>query len=500
MAPDLLSRGNELVKLERLQEALEFYNKSIELNQNLANSYNGRGVALAKLGQISDARDSFEAAIALNSEYARALYNSGMAHSSLGLYQEATYRYGRAIALDPQFADAYNNRGISLVELGRIDEALTSYNEAIRLKPDYAEAHNNRGTALTRLNRTQQSLDSLEKAVALRPDYADAHMNRALQLLRVGRLLDGWEAYEWRTRQAEHITRTYPAPLLSTAKGLTGKKVFLHWEQGLGDTIQFCRYAKLIQALGAHVTLSVQSPLVRLLRQLEPGVEIIGADRQPVSFDLHSPLLGLPKVFRTTLETIPRQQSYLQADPSLAASWRERLGPQRRPRIGLVWSGSPGFKNDHNRSLRFNLLAPLLELDVDWISLQKELRPEDTVALTRLGKPAFYGDQLTDFADTAALTDQLDLVISVDTSVAHLAAAMGKPTWILLPFSPDWRWLLDRPDSPWYPSARLFRQPAIGDWGSVVEAVKAALSTEMGAAAPCDLGRQCRCIPDRAHP
>jgi hypothetical protein len=252
---------------------------------------------------------------------------------------------------------------------------------------------------------------------------------------------------------------------------MEGKTLFIHWEQGLGDTIQFCRYASLLKARGADVIMSVQEPLVRLIGQMDPSVRIVGSSVEPMAFDYHCPMMSLPLALATTLETIPARPSYLAASQQSRSKWAERLPAGTRPRVGLVWRGSTTHPNDRNRSIDLGTLLPLLRDDVAWISLQQELTPDDAAMLRRDGRIAFFGDELADFDDTAGLAERLDLVISVDTAVAHLAGATGKPVWILLAFNSEWRWQSDRTDSPWYPSARLFRQRGIGTWSDVIRHV-----------------------------
>ena len=256
--------------------------------------------------------------------------------------------------------------------------------------------------------------------------------------------------------------------------------LFLWWEQGFGDTIQFCRYAKLVEARGAKVIMSVQMPLRGLLKQISPTIQIINPHELPTDFDYHCPMLSLPLAFQTTLETIPAQQQYLKADEELQFAWSARLPPKTNSRIGLVWSGRTDSKSDYNRSMQLQQFLPILSADADWICLQKEIKEKDLGVLRQDGRIAYFGDDLRDFSDTAALLDQMDLVITIDTSVAHLAGAMGKPVWILLRYNSDWRWLLDRDDSPWYPSARLFRQQQIGDWAGVIDRVGSELRSVIG--------------------
>jgi Glycosyltransferase family 9 (heptosyltransferase) len=240
----------------------------------------------------------------------------------------------------------------------------------------------------------------------------------------------------------------------------------------LGDTIQFCRYVPLVAARGARVILEVQRPLHEIMTNLAGATQVISKGDTLPDFDFHCPLLSLPLAFETRLETIPSTTAYLRAPDQTLNNWQARLGPKARPRIGLVWSGRPAHKNDQNRSISLRSLLPLLDIEATFVSLQKDVRSDDAAVLKKRIDVLHSGDALKDFSDTAALILQLDLVISVDTSVAHLAGALGEPVWILLPYNPDWRWLLDRDDSPWYPSARLFRQQQIGNWAGVIDQVK----------------------------
>ena len=466
------NRGNALRDLRRHEEALASYNTAIALKPDFAEAHNNRGNALSNIKRPEEALASYDKAIALKSDFAEAYSNRGMALEDLQRPEEALASYDKAIALKPDFALGYFNRGVALQELNRPEEALASYDEAIALKPDYAEAYSNRGVALGKLKRYADALASYDKAIALKPDFAEAYWNQSLCLLLLGRFEQGWRLYEWRKRRDEPVAaRSFPQPLWLGQQDIAGKTLLLWWEQGFGDTIQFCRYGKLAEARGAKVIMSVQQSLLKLLKQISPTIEIINADEVPSDFDYHCPLLSLPLAFATTLATIPTQRQYLKADEELRLAWAARLPPTTKPRIGLVWSGTTIHKNDHNRTIDLQQFLPILRADADWICLQNEVRDKDLAVLRQFGRIAFFGDELRDFSDTAALLDLMDLVVTVDTSVAHLAGAMGKPVWILLPYNPDWRWLLDRDDSPWYPSARLLRQPQLGNWAAVIDRV-----------------------------
>ncbi len=468
------NRGNALRKLGRLDEAIAGYDRAIAINPDFVDAHNNRGVALADLKRHAEAIASFNRALAPNPGYADAHRNRAYALHAWKRLDEGLASIDRAIALASDSAESFNIRGNILEDLGRCEEALASYERTILLKPDYAEAHYNRGVVLRALRRFDEAVAAYDAAIGLVPDYADALWNKGLILLAAGRFAEGWPLYEARKKKEDPVARwSYPQPSWTGAEDLAGKTVFLRWEQGFGDVIQFCRYAGMVAARGARVTMSVPDPLTRLLTRLDPRIEIMGGDRKPLAFDYYCALVSLPLAFGTTLETIPSAPAYLTADPKLKAHWAGRLSSAdsrttSKPRIGLAWSGRTTHPNDRNRSLELSRLEPLLEFDAEWICLQNELRDADAASLERLGRVAYFGKELKDFADTAALIEQLDLVISIDTSVAHLAGALGKPVWILLPYIADWRWLNDRSDSPWYPSARLFRQPGIGDWPSVI--------------------------------
>jgi tetratricopeptide (TPR) repeat protein len=466
--------GNALMDLRRPEEALASYDKAIALRPDFAEAYVNRGNALRTLKRHTEALASYDKAIALKPDYAKAYNNHGNILRDLNRPTEALASYDKAIALKPDYVEAYSNRGAALRDLKRPIDALASCDKAIALRPNYARAHNNRGAALMDLKRPKEALASYDKAIALKPDYAKAHLNQGLCLLLMGRLEQGFRQYEWRKKKSEPIgVRHYPQPAWLGEENIAGKTLFIYWEQGFGDTIQFCRYAKLAEARGAKVIMSVQQPLLRLLKQISSTIQVVNQNEEPTHFDYHCPLLSLPLAFGTTLETIPAEHHYLKADQKLRSVWLARLPPKTKPRIGVVWSGTASQQYDHYRSIELQQFLPILSPDVDWICLQKEIRENDFPVLRQTDRIAFFGDDLRDFSDTAALLDLMDLVITVDTSIAHLAGAMGKPVWILLPYVPgDWRWLLDRDDSPWYPSARLFRQRQIGDWAGVIDQVR----------------------------
>ena len=474
-AEALINRGNALKELKRPAEALKSYDKALALKPGHAEACNNRGVALQELKRFEEALASYDKALALKPDYAEACTNRGNALRELKRLDEALASYDRALALAPAHAEAWYNRGNALQELRRPAEALKSYDRALACRPDYAEACNNRGNALRELKRLDEALASYQQALALRPDYAPAHWNEGLWRLLMGDFDPGWEKYEWRRELADELwgfgsTPSFAQPAWDGTGDIAGQTILLHAEQGYGDTIQFCRYVPLVAQRGAKVILAVQPPLERLLSGFG-GAQTVAHGADPPAFDLHCPLMSLPRAFHTRLETIPPPIPP-SVPPELTKAWEARLRRPGTPRIGIAWSGRPSHKNDHNRSIPLRAMLGLLDLPIELVSLQKEVRGEDQAILdAHAAGITHFGPALTDFLETAALVSSMDVVITVDTAVAHLACALGRPTWILLPFIPDWRWLLERADSPWYPTARLFRQPAIADWDSVMQEV-----------------------------
>ncbi|WP_158903669.1 tetratricopeptide repeat protein [Burkholderia sp. L27(2015)] len=476
--------------VSRFKEGLSSADRAVSLRRDFADAWNNRGNALAGLDTPQDALHSYDRAIALKPDFAQALNNRACVLRDLGRPVDALESCDRAIALWPDYADAWSNRGNALGDLGRPEEARTSYQRAIAIAPNLIDAWNNQGLCLIELNRRDEALLSYQQALSLAPDYAETHWNESLCLLQVGRLEEGWRKYEWRWQRnrIKASRRTFEQPLWLGDEAIAGKTILLHAEQGLGDTLQFCRYVALVAKLGARVVLEVPAELLTLLANLEGVAQIVEQGAPLPPFDYHCPLLSLPLAFNTSVSTIPSGTPYLFADADRVQQWRVRIGsgPDSRLKVGLVWAGGnragvAELRNiDARRSIALAQLQPLLDLpSVQYYSLQKGAPAQQLAQLP--SEPAGgqavvdYADELTDFADTAALVENLDLIISVDTSTAHLAGAMGKPVWILNRFDTCWRWMLERDDSPWYPSARLFRQPALGDWGNVIDAVRTAL-------------------------
>ncbi len=480
------NRGNVLRGLKRFDEALSSYDEAVTLRPDLAEVYNNRGNALKDLKRFEEAFACYDKAIALKPDYADAYNNRGNALKGLERLDEALVSYDKALALEPDMAEAYNNRGNVLQDLEGRGDAIASYDKAIALKPDYAEAHYNRGNGLMELTRFVDALASYDKAIVLRPDYAEAYHNRSLCLLFLERYQEGWRQFEWRKKKPEPVgRRPYSQPLWLGNENIAGKALFIYWEQGIGDTLQFCRYVPLAAALGAHVILEVQPPLVTLLRSL-PGVAKLVARGEAVPhFDFHCPIMSLPLAFQTRRETIPARVPYLMPSKEIIEKWRSRLGGNG-PKIGVAWAGNANFPADRNRSILLKNILPIFSIPgAKYFSIQKDLRNGDQAILSANPHIVQLGHAISDFQDTAAIMASLDLIISSDTSVVHLAGALGRPVWVLLQFIADWRWLLDCNDSPWYPTARLFRQDDTRSWANVVERVCAALHDFLqGAARP----------------
>jgi len=478
------NRGNTLKELRRFDEALVSYDQAVSLKTDYVDAYYNQGIALQELERFDEALTSFDQSISINFGYVPAHSDRGNALKNLGRFDEALASYDQAISLKPDYAEAHYNRGVTLQELKYYDEALVSYDKAIILKTDYAEAYSNRGNVLKELGRFDEALVSYDKAISLKPNFAGVHWNLAWCNLLLGNFKDGWQGYEWRWKNDDLPSfknkRAFTEPLWLGTESLANKTIFLYAEQGLGDTIQFCRYVPLVAQLGAKVIVDWQPPLVNLLKKLEGVSQVITiGDTLPV-FDYQCPLMSLPLAFKTELDSIPPVSQCITSDMRKVAKWEAKLGKKDKLRVGLVWSGSTIHKNDHNRSLTLSELLPYLPPQIDYVCLQKEMRDVDKTLLEQHPEIQYFGDALEDFTDTAALCELVDVVISVDTSVAHLAGMLGKPTWVLLSFSPDWRWLLDRDVSPWYPSIKLYRQTRINDWDSVLKRTKADLEKMVG--------------------
>ena len=468
--------GRALQRLNRHEDALRVFDKAINLNPDCAQLHIDCGEAFAALGHYQAAIDSYEKAAVLGSLDPSTLNNYAKALRQLRRFDDALRCYNAAIELAPHQAELHNNLGNVLQYMKRFDEAIDAYRTAISLRPDSAEFYNNLGVALKELKRLDESLESFDTCLARNPKYPDAIWNRALVYLTRGQFDIGWMEYEERKRKKDPVgDRKFDKPLWSGQENVSGKTILVYAEQGLGDVIQFCRYAGFLQDLGARVLLAVPSALQSLMRGIGPRVHIVDPNSPNLLFDFHCPIMSLPLAFKIDARRIPPPYP-IAVNGEILDFWRNRLGKKDRARIGIVWRGS--VAPDPGRSIDLDVLRECFDSRFELICLQKEVTDNERTWLDSAG---IYcpGRSLVDFSDTAALCLLVDLVISIDTSVAHLAGTLGVPVWLLLPWFPDWRWMLCGDHTPWYPSIRLFRQKQRGDWGGVVRC----LCVELGSLA-----------------
>ncbi len=516
----LSTLGVTLKQMGRLSDALNVFDKAVQLKPDDAELWKHLGGVLVVLDRPADALLSFQHVLALDPRHWEAAYQSGVLLHRAERFEEALVQFDlccelrpdhaptlqmrarvlrgleryeeclacaeRAHALDPADPATCNNVGDALLWLGRDDEGLRWFDKALALKPGLVEVLLNKGFALLQVHRFREALETYRHLLTIDPGNAKSAWQLAHLKLLTGDYESGWAEREARWRVAD-FSLEYPK--FSQAKWLgresvAGKTILVHVDEGLGDTLQFARYLPLLAARGARVVLVAQEALCPLLAGVSGVSQCIPFPaRSYPPFDMHCPLMSLPLAFGTTIETIP-SADYLPPLPGTRIqAWERRLGPRDRLRVGLVWSGNPKQGNDRNRSMALKTLTPLLDLDVTFVSLQKDPRADDKALLRERTEIVDLTADLTDFVETAALISCLDLVITVCTSVAHLAGTLGRPTWVMLPHLPDWRWLLDRADSPWYPSLRLFRQSVPRDYASVVASVRAEL-LRYGASGP----------------
>ena len=479
--------GNALKDQGKLDEAVACHRQALALKSDDAKAHNNLGVALKDQGKLDEAVACYRRALALKPDYAEAHNNLGIALGEERKLDEAIACYRRALALTPDFAEAHHNLGHVLSDQEKLDEAVASYRRALALKPDYAEAHNNLGVALNHQGKLTEARACYRQALARKPDYAEPRWNQCLLTLLSGDFERGWAEYEMRWQAKQHFQRRDFAQPLWDGRPLAGRTILLHAEQGLGDTIQFVRYAPHVKHEGGTVLLECPAELVRILQSCA-GIDRVLTPGCPLPpFDVHAPLLSLPRILQTTLRTVPAAIPYLHADAALTRSWQQELGGTEQFKIGIVWQGNPRFGKpacrsaDQKRSIPLAQFEPLARVpNVRLFSLQKGYGTEQLAGLQSVRGIVELGDRLGDFMDTAAVMMNLDLIISADTSPVHLAGALGRPVWAALPLVPCWRWLLEREDSPWYPTMRLFRQKRFGEWDEVFERMASALRELVG--------------------
>lgn len=474
--------GGALVHTGDLDGAEAACRRAAALAPGLAETHYNLGLALQARGHQRDAAGAFRQAARCRAGFADAHYHLGLALHEDGDLDGAAEAYRAALAGDPRLAEAHCNLGNVLRARGRADEAVACYERSLALAPDVAETHGNLGVALQDLGRLEEAGAAYDRALELNPDDAETRRNRAMWLLLHGRFAEGWAEYEWRwrARALARWRRDFDQPSWD-GSDLAGRTILVHAEQGLGDTLQFVRYLPQVAARGGRVVFECQPPLRRLLDAVAGADAVVAKGETLPAFDVHVPLLSLPGMLETTAETVPAAVPYLRAHPTAADRWRRRLAVAPGLAVGLCWQGNPAHVFDHARSLALDHLSPLWSVPgVRVYGLQMGAAGDQA---RHLPPSAPFEDLTAEFADgadlfseDAAVMEALDLVVTVDTAVAHLAGALGRSVWILLPAVPDWRWLLDRDDSPWYPTARLFRQDRYGHWEGAVDRLAAALA------------------------
>jgi len=464
-----------LVNLNRLDEAFLGLQHALKLRPRYVDAANLCGLLLYRSGRYSEALDHFNLSIETEPSQADALHLRALVYMNLGRLEQAEADNRASLQLNPADADTHNNLGTVLQKLGRYQDSIEGYDRAIALRPNFLLALKGKASSLVELRRLEEASACFARFLALDPENADARWNLALLQMLVGDFRAGWLGREARWQTGMMRDPILPQPLWLGDRSIEGATILLYGDEGIGDTLQFARYIPMVADLGARTIVAVADPICSLLSRLDGVAQCIPKTSALPAFDTHCPISSLPLAFKTTLETIPSAVPYLPApDQDRVTQWEQRLGAHTRFRVGLVWSGNPSHANDHNRSMPLRDLIKILDLDATFVSLQKELRDGDREILAGVDIVDMT-ENLGDFEQTSALASCLDLIISVDTSVAHLAGALGCQVWILLPFTPDYRWMFDREDSPWYPTARLFRQTESRDWASVVDRVRVEL-------------------------
>ena len=451
--------------------AIELIKKAIAGDRRIPQFYNTLGAAFRAVGKFEEAIKAYRQAVSIKPDYAEAYNNMGNAFLSQRRYADAVETYNQALLLNPDDVEAYNSMAVALQYLGKYSAAIVACNQALTLKPDYARAYNTMASVLLKKGCNIESIDNYRLALRLKPDYAEAHTNLGMALLLNSRFEEGWAEYRWRLNIDSAINPCLQLPCWD-GSSFVGKRLLVRYEQGFGDNIQFIRYLPMVKSRGGTVICQMLRPLTGLLRDF-PGIDELMDDSSDseTAFlcDFYVPLLELPGIFGTTLETIPETVPYLHADPVKAEQWRKKLKGTGF-KVGIVWAGKPVHTEDNNRSCQLTHFIPLSKIpNVLLYGLQKGEAAGQVRDLSGIISILNLADELHDFTDTAAAIENLDLIISVDTAVLHLAGAMGKPAWAVLPFTPDWRWMLTRKDSPWYPTMRLFRQEEWAQWGPVFE-------------------------------
>ena len=469
--------GTVLIDLLRSDQAVLSLQQALKLNPRYVDAANILGLLYFRLGRFREAFDCFDLSVEIQPRQADALHMRAIVLERQERFDEALADNIRSHELDPNNAETMNNLGHALQLLGRHDESLQWFDRALSLRPDFVEALGNKAFALTQFHRFDEAFACFEKSRSIDPNNALTEWNLAMLQMLTGDFEAGWAGREsrWRTGLGMPDPK-FPQPLWLGDGPLEARTILLYADEGIGDSIQFARYVPMVAARGARIILAVADPACALLSGLPGASHCLPKSASLPKFDLQCPMSSLPLAFKTMPQSIPAAEPYLPRPANaLIQEWENRLGPPKRLRVGLVWAGNPGHMNDHNRSIDLEKFSRILDVDATFFSLQKDLRAGDRAVLVESPEIVDLTQHLSDFAQTAAMVCCLDLVITVDTSVAHLAGALGRPTWILLPYLPDYRWLLDRDDSPWYPSVRLFRQDDRRDYGTVLDRVRTEL-------------------------
>lgn len=471
-ASSLINLSATQIKLRKFSEAKQASLKAVALEESNIEAYFNLGVIENELGNFSSAIQYLKKCTQSNPDYYQAWSSTGIAHSALKHCYEAIACYDKAISINPNYDEAWSNRGLALAELKLYHEAIASYDKAISINPHYPEAWSNRGLALAELKLYAEAIASHDKAISIDSNYFDAYWNKALSQLVTGNFQEGWANHEYRWKYSSaHPMRHQQYPRLNSLKEIDGKRILVWCEQGFGDTIQFCQLVNELQQLNAKIIFEVQEPLKALIQNSFQSIAVIGQGERFEKVDFQIPLASLPLIFSLDSDTIPKKNPYLFCTERNVKIWRQRLSlPKNRLNIGIACSGNINYKNDKNRPIPLSEFEPLTKIASLYL-IQKEVRDSDLDFLNSHPEIQFLGNEIKTFDDSAGILNQMDVIITIDTSLAHLSGALGRPTLLLSSWAPDWRWLLDCEKSPWYPTLKIIRQSEIDDWKGVIKKV-----------------------------
>ena len=458
--------GNLAFKQKKYQVSVEFFTRSINSNPNCKAPYQGRANAFQAINKFENAISDLSQAIKIDPKNSLLYQKRALIFCRTLEFSKAIVDFSSSIELLPKAPDAYYNRAVAYRKLGDLEAALSDFSEAISINPQHYQAFNNRGMIYRELRQFHKAIQDFGSSITIDPKFFDGHWNKALTHLMIEDYENAWPLYEYRWDSSNFTShnRNFEQPLWLGKTSLSGKKILLHSEQGLGDSIQFSRYVSKFKNLNCTVLLEVEKPLMRIMETLLPKKQIFEKNSTLPEFDYHCPLMSLPLAFKTTKNNIPRSIPYLSADTSQIKWWKNYLNPTKKPRIGFIWRGNPAHKNDQNRSIELSTIINALSRDFEWYSLQIDVSNEDKKIICKTPHLTHLGETVGDFAKTAALCENLDAIISVDTSIAHLAAAIGRPVHLLLAYNADSRWHIDRTDTLWYPTMVLHRQKDRSNW------------------------------------